>query len=531
MEKHLIILPDGTEISSGVDTVNAIQAVTLSRCVNDAQELNPGSVCAGKLEVSFLCPGGGLRIAAGDTLRLFTEAEGVRTPVGVFLAEKPAHPTMDTMKLTAYDRVICLDKDLSRWLAGLENWPYTLSEFVRMVCQACGVTLTESVLPNGDYLIRPFAAEGITGRKLLQWAGQIAGRFCRATPEGGLEFAWYAPAPVEITPGGTPFYYENTLKYEDYTVAPVEKVQLHLTREDVGAVWPQEEGEKNTYTVTGNYLLTTDTTDALLPLARTLYAQLKDVTYTPCTLQIPHTPQLLPGHIVTITDRNGKQFSAYVMEKTTKDGRDTITCTGSHRRDSTSVVNSVDYKALSGKTLELKLLVEGLSVKASDLQKDLNRTDGSTQALRQDLAALTVQADTIRAAVEKTEAHTRELSGELSQTLTRVTTAEQTAGQLQLQVQTMQASGAHKVTTTTGFTFDEAGLLVDKSDSATKTTVTPDGMKVYKKSGGQREVLSATSDGVDAVNLHATTYLSVGGRSRFENYENDRTGCFWIGGT
>ena len=33
-----------------------------------------------------------------------------------------------------------------------------------------------------------------------------------------------------------------------------------------------------------------------------------------------------------------------------------------------------------------------------------------------------------------------------------------------------------------------------------------------------------------AVDLHASTYLMVGGRSRFENYGTDRTGCFWIGG-
>ena len=31
-------------------------------------------------------------------------------------------------------------------------------------------------------------------------------------------------------------------------------------------------------------------------------------------------------------------------------------------------------------------------------------------------------------------------------------------------------------------------------------------------------VLVANSDGVDAVDLHASTYLAVGGRSRFENY-------------
>ena len=46
-------------------------------------------------------------------------------------------------------------------------------------------------------------------------------------------------------------------------------------------------------------------------------------------------------------------------------------------------------------------------------------------------------------------------------------------------------------------------------------------------------VLTANNEGVQAVNLHATTYLIIGQYSRFEDYDKDgepRTGCFWIGG-
>lgn len=47
----------------------------------------------------------------------------------------------------------------------------------------------------------------------------------------------------------------------------------------------------------------------------------------------------------------------------------------------------------------------------------------------------------------------------------------------------------------------------------------------------EEEVLKANNNGVDAVNLHATTYLIIGNNSRFEDYDNgSRTGCFWIGG-
>ena len=89
--------------------------------------------------------------------------------------------------------------------------------------------------------------------------------------------------------------------------------------------------------------------------------------------------------------------------------------------------------------------------------------------------------------------------------------------------------GVTKVSNTTG-TFDKEGLTIDNAESSTKTKLTLDGMVVKRKVGGYEEdVLTATSEGVDATNLHAKTYLTIGGRSRFENYGSNRTGCFWIG--
>ena len=103
------------------------------------------------------------------------------------------------------------------------------------------------------------------------------------------------------------------------------------------------------------------------------------------------------------------------------------------------------------------------------------------------------------------------------------------ATQLEVRIGTIVNDGTRKVSKTTG-TFNEEGLQIDSTESATKTRITPDGMTVYQKRYGSTvEMLTATSAGVDATNLHAKTYLIVGGRSRFENYGASRTGCFWIG--
>ena len=94
-------------------------------------------------------------------------------------------------------------------------------------------------------------------------------------------------------------------------------------------------------------------------------------------------------------------------------------------------------------------------------------------------------------------------------------------------VQTVKTDGVSKVVTATGYIFDETGMTVERSGREIKTRITEDGMQVFKN---ETEVLTASSKGVDAVDLHASTYLAVGGRSRFENYGANRTGCFWIGG-
>ena len=111
-------------------------------------------------------------------------------------------------------------------------------------------------------------------------------------------------------------------------------------------------------------------------------------------------------------------------------------------------------------------------------------------------------------------------------TLTKKVEATMTSDAVQLAISTELENGVDKVTTSTGFTFNEEGLTISKSDSEMSTNIDEDGMSIFK---GSQEVLTANNTGVDAQNLHATTYLIIGTNSRFEDYGSDRTGCFWIG--
>lgn len=80
------------------------------------------------------------------------------------------------------------------------------------------------------------------------------------------------------------------------------------------------------------------------------------------------------------------------------------------------------------------------------------------------------------------------------------------------------------------FVFNSSGLSI--SDPCEEMSNLLDNSGMYVKRSG-KEMLTANSDGVTATDLHAKTYLKIGsgdGRSRFEDYGTNRTGCFWTGG-
>ena len=87
--------------------------------------------------------------------------------------------------------------------------------------------------------------------------------------------------------------------------------------------------------------------------------------------------------------------------------------------------------------------------------------------------------------------------------------------------------GIDSVETSTGYTFDKDGLNIHKDGEEMHNTLDNTGM--YVRRNGD-DVLVANNDGVNAINLTARQYLIVGNNTRFEDYPNGRTACFYIGG-
>ena len=167
-----------------------------------------------------------------------------------------------------------------------------------------------------------------------------------------------------------------------------------------------------------------------------------------------------------------------------------------------------------------------------DIESEFSSIESETKTLNETVTSLQLGADSISASVKSLEESitrtTDGLTNDISIIQERVDLA-MTSEDLKIEIQNQLINGTTKVSTSTGYTFDEEGLNISKSDSEMKTLITEDGMKVFKN---DETMLTANNQGVDAKNLTATTYLIIGGNSRMENYTENgdtRTAVFWIG--
>ena len=391
MVKNILVLDDGTEIAAGTVGQNAILSLTCTETVSKTTDLCPGAACSNKLEITiWVEPGTDLPITSGTRLTHYRETSGQRTLAGTYWAVKPTSQTRNTYKIYAYDAVSLLDGVQSTWLRSIQDqFPMTLWAFAGLVAQRCGVTIANNSLPrNGSYQVQAFYADNLTGRQLLAWVAEASCTFLRATPDGKIEFAWYTDYNASQSIGPT-VYIRDGLSHDKFQTAPVVKVQIRQSDDDVGVLYPSDESGSNALVIQGNLLLTSATADALKPVAQAIFETMQGVTYTPLKVTVPADfPLPAPGNIVSVTDARGNVLSSYIMNRTISGQQVTLESTGNATRDGTAAVNEQSYKNLTGKMLEIKTSVDGLEVKASDLTgkyTDLKATvDGLSSEVKKD---------------------------------------------------------------------------------------------------------------------------------------------------
>lgn len=168
------------------------------------------------------------------------------------------------------------------------------------------------------------------------------------------------------------------------------------------------------------------------------------------------------------------------------------------------------------------------------INENRDKVDSVESTLRDEITeqSTTLKRDTqsiVATAEQKTNEKIAEISEDFVELQSKVE-LKLDAEAVTIAVEKEIAKGVDRVETKTGYRFDSDGLNISSSGDEISNTINNKGMYVQK---GNENVLVADAKGVAATDLHAKTYLIIGegnGRSRFEDYGIDRTGCFWIGG-
>ena len=474
--QHILRIGD-REITSGHQG-EALASVRCTSRVNRGEGFAFGSVCPALTELSLIELS--QPILPGEKLELLDRDKKLLGTYYCLQAEQSGGLT----KITAYDSLYFLEKDVTDWLLGLDCWPYTLEDFAHLICQQCGVTLADEPVPNGNYAIGKFTGSA-TGRALLCFVAEAAGCFVQADAEGVVHFRWYERKE-------TPVLVCFARSMQNFTVAPADQVQLQGSAQDVGVIYPDSQGT-NTYQVTGNPLLTGE----ILPIAQSLFERLQDVSYTPGVLRVAEC-DLRAGDVFSL---EGQDF--YVMQTVRSAEGLEISCFGQEKFGSVAVRNQEKFSSLTGKVLELTARVEGLLAENRDAAGNLARLSLSLEGISTQVAAQSEEA------------------ARLSQSVSQI---DQKADGISLSVSQMQQEGVARVQTAFGLTLDGSALTIAREGSEMENRLDETGMYVCR---GEDVMLRANASGVLATDVTVRNYLAVGDHARFEDYGADRTACFY----
>lgn len=257
----------------------------------------------------------------------------------------------------------------------------------------------------------------------------------------------------------------------------------------------------------------------------TALAEVADMAINEFSCEWRGDPALEPGDRIAYITKDNQLGYTYLIN-------DTLTYNGGLRQKTDWSFTESEQTATN--PTNLGEVLKQTYAKVDKQNKQIEIVAGEASANAAELAALKINTESISASVTKVEEANAEaiesLNGDIN-TLTKKVEATISAEDVQLQIKSEISNGVDKVTTATGFTFNEEGLTIAKTGSEMTTNIDEDGMSVYRDN---QEVLTADNQGVIAYNLKAKTYLIVGENSRFEDFTStdgeQRTGCFWIGG-
>lgn len=276
-------------------------------------------------------------------------------------------------------------------------------------------------------------------------------------------------------------------------------------------------------TIQDNYFLTSQ--EERKKVIEPLWNALKGIKYLPFKTTYYGYPYLDSGDIIYIKDSNDNGYVSYIFNHT-------FTFNGAYS-------GSIDTPALTKTQTTYK--------NTSDVKTRFRNVEYKVDKINGQITSIVEEQEIIKADLESTNTTINNNYQELIQKLEETPTEDdiitlnnkveeiQTSTKQVIKVtEDLQVNGISKVKTETGYTFDDYGLTIEKTNAKTKSTLNEAGLEVKDSTGSEDEVLlkagydEETGETiVKSKNMNVSKYLTIGKYSRIEDYE-EGTGVFWV---
>ena len=423
----------------------------------------------------------------------------------------------DTGKLTfsCVDYMCKADEYTVNDLPDME-YPVTVDSYLQAICDKIGVQKSTDTYFNSDVsLSAPPNFDGSESlRTALKGIAQMCLSNCYINKYGALEMMCIADAASVGTITGD--YYSTVTAGKK--IVGINAVSLERQPQN-DIIYAKDDtliaqNGESPLVIENNPFMDSDRET----FAPALLNKIKGLSFYPCEINWRGNVVLDPFDKLTVETLDEGTFSTYLFsEDLIFNGgiKSTIKCD----YDNNKTVNYAKGATIKDKLKNAEIEVDKVKNQITSLVQEDNWLQSQ----------IIQTADNIRHEVEEKYATEESVGSRLAAIDVKADQIVLSVEKAESRIDDIESDGVTKVANTTG-TFDENGLTISKTGEEMSNVLDNTGM--YVKRNGE-EILTANNNGVDAVNLHAKTSLIIGagnGRSRFEDYLTNRTGCFWVGG-
>lgn len=442
-------------------------------------------------------------------------------PIGYFTIQKPIEDDEFKVKIKATDYMKKFEDN--KYDGSDLNYPATMLEVLQDICTKVGVELGPTSFLNDDKQIAVYD-NTVSARTYLSYIAEQAEGFAVIGRDGKLYIRTFGQDTIEF----------DINLFKDFKWGDKYKVS-RVSYEDGTQNYKFGNETANTVYINQNnmYIVNSEQIE-------NIYNQIKDFEIYSFEGETIIDPAYDIGDILIIDGKKvllqgeleyaGKfkaNIKSKIQAKTEQESMQTKQSISNKIKRVQSEINQIDGKILQ-LAQETTENTEKLTKHEQTIDSISNRVQSNTTSINnnyQDVigklndCAQKSDVETIRKSVETTQTDSKyaiEIAKEIQQ------------------------NGVTKVKTSTGYTFDDDGLSVEKTGAKTKAKLNEAGLNVKDATGSNEEsLLFAGYDEetgetiVKSKNMTVEKYLVIGKYSRIEDFVNDGvqgTGVFWIGG-